>query len=49
MGEEKLILKVLSAPNVTKLLWKANDIGINKENFVSLNKSDGMYLLFYMG
>lgn len=45
-NETKLI-QVLSSPSLKRLISSANEMGITKDDIISLNKSEGEFILTY--
>ena len=45
--KEVKIIQVMSNSNLKKLILTANEIGLTKEDIISLNKSEGEFILTY--
>jgi hypothetical protein len=45
--KETKIIQVMSCASLKKLINSANEIGLTKEDIISLNKSEGEFILTY--
>ena len=41
------MIQVLNAPNLRQLIKQANDLGLTKENIVTVQQSQGQFYLVY--
>lgn len=41
------MMKILNAPNLRQLVRQANDLGITKEEVVTIQQSQGQFYLVY--
>ena len=41
------MIKILNAPNLRQLVKQANDLGITKEEVVTIQQSQGQFYLVY--